>query len=301
LTRLAGKSRPAIACIGAGRLARTLLPELDAAGYRIAAVASPRIGPARSLGRQCAGSLATIDASRAAEMGRLILLAVPDRIISDLARKLATTIDWKTRTVLHHAGALGPEVLRPLARAGASTGVFHPLQTLGDPPIARRLLAGSRVRLEGQTPALRVARRLARDLGMIPLALPIPTSASDRSAYHAAASLVSNDLVALLAQAADLLESTGLSRAQAVRALVPLASGTLAQIRGSHPARALSGPLVRGDVSTVQAQLAALDRHSRPAAALHRLLSTRLLDAAREAGHPLPDGALAELRKLLRS
>jgi predicted short-subunit dehydrogenase-like oxidoreductase (DUF2520 family) len=141
---------------------------------------------------------------------------------------------------------------------------------------------------------------LARDLGLIPLSLRSPTSRADRSAYHAAASLVSNDLVALLALAADLLESTGLSRSQAQRALLPLATGTLAQLRGGNPARALSGPVVRGDVATVESQLSALDRRSKSAATLHRLLSVRLLDAATEAGHRIPEEALAKLRELLR-
>jgi len=225
---------------------------------------------------------------------------VPDRAIPPLARTLASALDWQHRTVFHHAGALGLEPLRPLARAGASTGVFHPLQTFGDPALARTLLPGSRVRIEGQAPARRVARRMARDLGLTALALPGRPSRTDRSVYHAAASLVSNDLVALLAEAADLLESTGLSRSRAVRALVPLASGTLAQVRTGDLARALSGPLVRGDVATLRAQLSACDRRSKRAGELHRMLSERLLQAARDAGRSISEETLAELRELLR-
>ncbi len=293
--------RPPVACVGAGKLARTLLPLLHAAGYPIVGVAAPRIASARAACRGIPGAKPTTDPVEVVGLGRLVLLAVPDREIAGLARGMACEIDWQDRTVLHHAGALGLDLLRPLATAGAHVGLFHPLQTLADPVIARPLLSGSRVRIEGSPPARRVARGMARDLGLIPLAHRREPTPTDRSVYHAAASLVSNDLVALLAQAADLLESTGLSRAEALQALVPLAAGTLAQLRAGNLSRALSGPLVRGDVATVKAQFSALERRSRPAARLHRLLSERLLQAAREAGHVIPEAALSELRRLLRS
>ena len=294
-------NKPSVGCVGAGKLARTLLPSLHDAGYPIVAVAAPRIASARSACREIPGAKPTADPAEAAGLGRLVLLAVPDREIAGLARRMARGLDWRDRTVLHHAGALGLDVLRPLARAGAHCGLFHPLQTLADPPVARTLLSGSRVRIEGSPTARRIGRSIAGDLGMIPLPVAACPTRADRSTYHAAASLVSNDLVALLAQAADLLESTGLSRSEAIQALVPLASGTLAQLAPGDLSRALSGPVVRGDAATVRAQLSALDRRSKRAARLHRLLSERLLLAAREAGHAIPEEALSELRDLLRS
>jgi predicted short-subunit dehydrogenase-like oxidoreductase (DUF2520 family) len=213
----------------------------------------------------------------------------------------APEVEWGGRVVLHHAGALGLDPLRPLARAGAFVGVLHPLQTLGDASLAASLLVGSHARIEGQPRARAAAARLARDVGLVPLPLGRHLSAADRAAYHAAASLVSNDLLALLSHGVQLLESIGLDHRAALRALAPLARGTLVQAERHGIGRTLTGPVVRGDAETVRGQLASLRRRSRSAAEVHRLLSEQLIRLAEQEGHPLPRAELRRLRAVLRA
>lgn len=293
-------SRPVTGFIGAGRLTRSLLPLLAAAGYPIAAVAAPRQAAARTACQGVAGVRSTTDLASAVRGVELVLLAVPDRAVEDVAADLvgATPHDWPGRVVLHHAGALGPEALRALARRGASTGVFHPLQALADPGSASLALAGSRVRIEGDPAASRMARRLARDLELVPLRIG-PLAPAQRSAYHAAASLLSNDLLALLSIGVDLLESLGLKRVDAVRALGALGRGTLTQAERRGLGATLTGPVVRGDAATLAAHLARLSRDTGDAAEIHRMLSRRLLQLARREKRPLAAEAERGLRKLL--
>ena len=124
-----------------------------------------------------------------------------------------------------------------------------------------------------------------------------PLTRRDRELYHAAGSIDSNDLVALLTLSVDLLERAGLERRAALRALVPLMRGTLDQIETLGPARALTGPVVRGDVATLDAHLARLSRVSPAGARVHRLLSHGLIDLA---GDRLSRSQVAELRRRLR-
>ena len=161
--------------------------------------------------------------------------------------------------------------------------MLHPLQTLGDPVLAPGLLAGSRARIEGDRRGRASAVRLARALGLVPLRLPAELTADQRSAYHAAASLVSNDLVALLALGMDVMEGAGVGRGPALDGLATLARGTLAQAERSGLEGALTGPVARGDVETLEAQL---ERASRVpgAAEVHRVLSRRLAVLARCSG-----------------
>ncbi len=292
--------RPATTLIGTGRLSRALGPLLAECGYPVVAVVGRRSGTARSVARTIPGASASISPQRSVSRASLILLAVPDREIEPLARRLARTsnLDWSKKVVLHHAGSLGLEVLRPLGKAGAAIGLLHPMQALGQPLVAREVLAGSRARIEGDATATAAAGRLARDLGLVPLSFPRSLDERGRRAYHAAASLASNDLVALIALAADVLETTGLDRDEAVDALVRLASGTLAQTTGGDLDGALTGPVVRGDAKTVAEHLRVLARQSASHAHIHRLLSARLLALVEERGRPLPP---AERRRLLRS
>ena len=279
------KLRIATTIVGTGHLARSLAPLLDRAGYRVVAVAGRARHAAGAVSRLTRRARPTTSLRIGAERATLILLAVSDRSIAAVARKLAAidAIDWSTRTVLHHAGALGPQQLAPLERAGAKVGVMHPLQSLGTPGLAREILPGSRARVEGDRAGAAAARRLARALGLSPLGLG-PLAARDRTAYHAAASLLSNDLLALLAVGTQLLESIGLNRKDAIRALVPLARGTLRQAEAAGIGGPLTGPAARGDVETVRAHLQRLAEQSPEDAETHRLLSLRLAGLALELG-----------------
>lgn len=274
------------AVIGAGRLARALLPPLHSSGYAVKAISSKRLASARSACRLAPGAAAMTDNSAAAAEARLVLVAVPDGEIGHVAAALAESSghSWSRKVVLHHAGALGPEPLLPLRSRGAAVGVLHPLQCLGGTKLASKLLAGSGARIEGDVRASAAARRLARALGLKALRLPEKLSAEQRRLYHAAAALVSNDLVALLAIGSDLLRAIGMSERDALAALAPLARGTIAQAEGLGLGAALTGPVVRGDAETVAMHLRALARRSKTGEAAHRALSRRLLLLAREHG-----------------
>jgi len=277
-------TRATVALVGAGKLAQALLPALRAAGYRVRTVASrPRAGsPSISLG----------DAA-------IVLLAVPDAAIPGVAARLARDPHgFEERVVLHHAGALGPEVLAALAKRGASVGVLHPLQSLADARIARLTLPGSAARIEGDPRAVRAARRLARGLGLRPLRLPRRTTAADRAAYHAAASLVANDLLALLDGGVALLVECGATRKEALAALTTLARGVLANAEAIGLERALTGPVARGDGATLALQLKRMARRSKDAAAAHRALSRLLLRVAARSGSLRPE-AIRRVRRVL--
>ena len=288
----------AVAVVGAGRAALALVPALADAGVPIAAVAA-RSRPAAARLRRAVPSVAVVrhaaDAARAADV---VLLAVRDREIAPLAGSLAAARRWRGVVALHLAGALGPDQLAPLARVGAATGVFHPLQSLGIPGGAR--LAGSGVRLEGDRGALAAGRSLARALGLTPLVTRTPPGADGRAAYHAAASLVGNDLIALLEVAGELLARAGFSRRSAGAALDALARGTLDNVRAAGVDRALTGPVVRGDAEIVIRHLRAIARVSRPVSTAHARLSERLVEIAVRAGR-LDVRAARELAAALRA
>jgi predicted short-subunit dehydrogenase-like oxidoreductase (DUF2520 family) len=136
--------------------------------------------------------------------------------------------------------------------------------------------------------------RLARDLG----ARPRLVADRDRVLYHAAAVFASNYGVALLAQAANLLHTIGWTEREAVAGLLPLMQGAIDQVGRRGAAAALTGPIRRGDVATVERHLEALQRlrstdaHGRPRVIdVYRMLGAIALEIAEEAGL---DAAAAE-------
>jgi predicted short-subunit dehydrogenase-like oxidoreductase (DUF2520 family) len=269
--------------LGAGALARALVEALPPRrGLRVR-VAARRPAAARALARLRPGTLAAPGYVPALAEADVVLLAVDDRAIRRLAADIAPLRrSWRGVVVLHAAGALGREVLAPLARRGAATGILHPIVPLsraGGTP-----LSGAHARLAGAPRALAAARRLAAAAGLVPLPRTRPERSRDRDLHHAAASLATNDVVALAALAEGALVASGVRRSSARRAVAAAAAATLARIVAAGPEGALSGPVPRGDPGRVLGHLSAL-RSVHPAAApAHAALTLRLVDLALAAG-----------------
>ena len=237
--------RPAsLRVIGPGRAGTSLARALAEAGWRV-------LPP---LGRG--------DDVRAAGSGvDLLVIATPDDVIAEVA----ASVERVEHTVVAHlAGSVGLEVLAPHHRRAA----IHPLGSLPDADTgARALRAGAWFAVTGDELALRVVRDLdGRGL---------PVADRDRSAYHAAACIASNHLVALLGQVERVAASAGVP----LDAFLDLVRTTVDNVATLGPAAALTGPVARGDWATVDRHLATLDPSERRAyeamaAAARRLSGT---------------------------
>ena len=291
-------ARTEVAIVGAGGLARALSRALARSGGVRVTIASRRPAAAAGVARGTRGVRAVGRIEDAVAGASIVVLAVPDRSIALLARLLVPMRpSWRGIVVLHAAGAYGPELLAPLSSRAASTGVLHPLAVLGAKGSAA--LSGAYARIEGQAEARAAARRLCGLVGLIPLRGSGLQSPRGRRAYHAAASLASNDLVALLAAGQALLVRRGVPAGVALRALISLASGALKQARDAGLAGALTGPVARNDGATLVAQLRALAKDDPAAAEAHRALSLRLIELALASGR-LDKPAARALRHGLR-
>ena len=287
-------ARPEIAIVGAGGLARALSRALARSGGARVTIASRRPAAAAALARGERGLRAARRIEDAVAGASIVLLAVPDRSISPLARLLGPMrLSWRGIVVLHAAGAYGPALLAPLSSRAASTGVLHPLAVLGAEGGAA--LSGAYARIEGSASARAAARRLCGLVGLTPLRGSGLQSPQGRSSYHAAASLASNDLIALLAAGQGLLVRRGVPAGVALRALIVLAEGALKQARDAGLAGALTGPVARNDAATLLAQLRRLAKDDPAAAEAHRALSLRLIELALASGR-LDKPAAAALR-----
>jgi predicted short-subunit dehydrogenase-like oxidoreductase (DUF2520 family) len=206
----------------------------------------------------------------------VVFLAVPDQAVDEVAAKIARLKPSPRVSFVHVSGALGLGALDALR--AHPVGSFHPLQSFPAPRNAGAF-RGITVAVDASTPALmRRLRALARGIG----ARPKPVEDSQRALYHAAAVFASNYVDVVLAKAVELLREAGWSEREAVEGLVPLTEGVLANVRQRGPVSALTGPVRRGDVNTVERHLAALQ--GAPVADLYRMLGLIALEIAVEAG-----------------
>lgn len=245
-----------IQVVGRGRMGAALDDALrsraagsGAAGIAVAGVHAAEMIPVG--GRGSDGALADV-----------VLLAVPDAEIADAAACIAPG-----RLVGHLSGMTTLDALHPHEAFS-----LHPLLSVTGQGTS---FAGAYAAIDGSSErALQTARDLAAQLGMTPFRV----ADSDRAAYHAAASIASNYLVTLEGVAEQLAQTAGVPRA----ALVPLVEASLRNWAVNGAQSALTGPVVRGDNATVQAQ--------RDAVAERLPEQLELFDALTEATHKLAGG-----------
>ena len=206
----------------------------------------------------------------------IVFLAVPDQAVENVAATIARLEPSPRLSFVHVSGALGLSALNALR--DHPVGSFHPLQSFPAPrdPEAFR---GITVAVDASTPALlRRLRALARAVG----ARAKHVDDSQRALYHAAAVFASNYVDVVLAKAVELLQEAGWSEKEAIEGLLPLAEGAISNVRDRGPVAALTGPVRRGDVKTVERHLLAL--RWAPVEDLYRMLGLIALEIAVEAG-----------------
>ena len=279
--------------IGAGRLGTSLGSALTRRGWELAVIADRDPAEARESRRIIGRGTASADIGRAVRAAGVLVISVPDDAVEAVARKLARAGgDWSGRTVFHTSGLLGSSALAPLRARGARVASLHPVQSFPAKAGGARLFRGISWGIEGDGEAVRLGKEIARSLG----GRPFVVREEAKPLYHAACSLASNAFVALEAAAAALLAEAGAGRKRAPAVLTPLVQGTLQSVKKIGLEKALTGPIVRGDVGTVRRHLEALA--SRPLHdELYRVLG---LEAIRLlSGGKTPPRRLRALRRLL--
>ena len=275
------KQKSEVSVIGTGRLGTTLAVALSHRGYSIRSVVARTPQSARR-----AASLldAEVQVLAANQLGTLIsadlfLITVPDDQIAGVVRDLSEINADRKVTALHTSGALSSDVLAPLRAKGWHTGSIHPLMSVSGTQDGDASLRGAFWSVEGDRSALRLGKEIVRELGGKSFSI----RSEDKPLYHAAAVMVSGNVVALFDVALEMLRECGLDRKTARAILLPLIASTVRSLETKTPEAALTGTFSRGDVETVKRHVAALKtKKMAEALDLYRLLGQRSLKLTKE-------------------
>jgi len=147
--------------------------------------------------------------------------------------------------------------------------------------------------MEGDDQALEILRPAFEAVGGKTFAI----NPQAKTIYHAAAVMVCNYLTSLVEIGAQAYLKAGLDRETSMQVMEPMVRGTVENIFNSGTVAAITGPIARGDHSTVSKQLAALSDWNPRLGNLYRDLGATALELSRLQGTASPDSlaALAEL------
>ena len=237
------------------------------------------IGPGRA-GRSLAAALADAgcevrellargdDVAQAARGVDVLVIATPDSAIAEVA---ARVVPVPGTVVLHLSGALGLDAVSPHRRRAS----LHPLVPLPSAEVGRvRLRSGITFAVAGDPAAGELARLLGGSVVVV--------DDEHRAAYHAAACIASNHLVALMGQVERVAAPAGLG----LDAFVGLARAALTDVSELGPAPALTGPAARGDEATLERHRGTLDAAEIPGYEAGVALARRLATGHLATGHP---------------
>ena len=282
-----------IGFIGAGRLGCALAWSFGARGLRVAAVHSMFAADAEKLAAPLAGCAIVASAQAVVDTCDLVFVATPDGAIE------ATTAEARWRqgvAAVHCSGVTEVAALDSAKKDGAMTGGFHPMQTFGDPAAAARSLPGCTITIEAEEPLngalVAIAQKLECPINRLPPGM--------RGRYHAAAGYTSQFINALFAEGAKIWQSWGATEEDAVRALLPLARGTLESIASAGVAGGMPGPVSRGDVGSIEKHVAALSPLGPEVMEFYRLVCDRTIPLGIARG-AIDDAKAVRLREILRS
>lgn len=248
--------KPSIAIIGAGKVGSALAETVKNLNYRLVGIASRTTESAARLGQRL-GIPWTLHPSDITAQADVVFITTSDQYISKVASQIAHSGGFRRgQYVYHTSGCLTASILSPARSCGAFAGSLHPLLAFATTEQVTTNLSGVYFAIDGDAEAMDFARNLITEFGGNSLAVP----PNQRAIYHAAACIASNYLVSLIDYAANLFKQLGLADRPAVDALMPLLLGTVDNVSKLGVIQSLTGPISRGDVSTIAGHLEALEQ-----------------------------------------
>lgn len=260
-----------LSLVGPGKVGSSLAHWAVSHGATLSAVAGRTKNSAKQL-TDLLGGRATTAATIASADDDLVLISVGDPALAEVANLLSPRT--QARVVLHTSGRTPAAALADLQGNGSAIGSIHPLKAfsriLPDPQVAAGIVFG----IDGDGPALELARRLAQTWSGIPVEIP----ADARNLYHLGATMAAGGVVTLVASASELVQTVGLDP-RIARGYLKLAEEAIDQAATAESvADAITGPVARGDLSGFQEQLAELREIDPELAQLLGLLAKRTSD-----------------------
>jgi predicted short-subunit dehydrogenase-like oxidoreductase (DUF2520 family) len=287
----ADPDRPGIGIVGYGRVGAAFATALQRAGHRVVAIHTRSEQRRADARERFPGSLVATpgDVARAADV---IFITVPDGVIASVADSLRRAGALRAgQVVVHASGRHGLASLAPVVRARAVRAAVHPIMTLPGGRDDASLLADAAFGVTSDAAAADLVDRLVADMGGRVVHVPDET----RVLYHAALVIGANFAAALAGAAVGLLATAGVAEPAAVAAPLLRASLDNALAQGEI---AMTGPVRRSDVETLDAHLAALRRDAPDLVDSYLVLSLLTVNRLERAGVVTP-AAAASVRAAL--
>jgi len=245
--------------IGSGKVARALGFDLAEKGFEISGYYSPNLSKHIQLDRAYIQGMAFNTSADVVNTSDITFICVKDDALSDVVQTLkeayVTNQVKKDNTYLiHTSGVHASDIFSPLDQYGVHGYSLHPLQSFASAEAGKAQLKETYFSFEG-THVDKIVDNFLLNSGYPHFKMALESKIK----YHAAACILSNYLVTTLDFGIQMMATLGIDDALARRAIWPLVQGTIKNIENKGTTEALTGPIARGDILTIQKHLSSLE------------------------------------------
>ena len=285
-----------IGFIGAGKVATALGSYFYSHGLSISGYHDSKPGKAAEACLKT-NSRDFSSSAQLAHASDVVLITTVDDQIADVCKKLCASNAVRANHLIGHvSGAHTSLILSGAADLGAAVFSLHPLQAFSQAEKAIADLPKTYFSLEGTNDRLEVLEKMLKKMGN-PYFRIAP---ENKCFYHLSACVFSNYLVTLMDLGARALEKSGIDPRTGFQAMMPLITGTIANIAELGTADALSGPIVRGDLTTLRQHVEALrENQLAEMEQAYRFLGLKTLELAEKSSVHKPENS-EDMRLLLK-
>ena len=202
-----------------------------------------------------------------------IFITTPDNQIADVWNEVKK-LPIKEKLICHCSGSISSEVFSNINNHGAYGYSIHPMFAISDKYNSYKDLSQAFITIEGNEKHIEYLKMLFSHLGNDVAII----NKENKILYHAASVTVSNLVLGLINNGVNYLEECGFTKEMAIKALYPLIENNLRNIKERGAVKSLTGPIERGDLSTVINHLNVIREEDKE---LYRLLSKNILKRAK--------------------
>ena len=237
--------------------------------------------------------------SSIAEMGQADywLIGTTDSQVQPVATALHSSgLNLEGALVFHLAGRFGLDVLAPLDDRNTLLAALHPVRSLTSSGLSIEGFTGTACVAEGADQALAALQPLVTSIG----GTWLPVAEIDRGLYHASVSIISNITKAVAWKAQKWQRKAGLPEATAAAVTYQLLASTMEDLFRSGARQSITGPVVRGDTSTIEAHIEAIRASHPEDVEVYCVLARTVLELAQDRGD-LDESTMRRFEALFRS
>ena len=185
-----------------------------------------------------------------------------------------SNFDLENKIIVNTSGSYSSSIFSNARELGAFPYSLHPIYPFSDKETSYKNLGQSVFTLEGAEEKLSLVKGLVEGCGNKVILMK-----GDKKTYHLACAMASNLTLALLSLSSKYLQKVGFNEEDSIAALRPLVESNINSIFDKGFVNSLTGPVVRGDVDTIEGHLSKLNEGDKE---VYKRLSLELLDLSIE-------------------